>query len=72
MKELYKFFAYNGKVVDITDFDKSHLKIFSREVLKMISSGNTGWEKLLPKGISDIIKQHQLFGYDPNKVLEKS
>jgi len=39
--------------------------------LKMISSGTPGWEKLLPKGISDIIKQHQLFGYDPNKVLEK-
>ena len=71
MKELYKFFAYNGKVVDITDFDTEHLKIFSREVLKMISDGNPGWENLLPQGIGEIIKQHQLFGYDPNKVLVK-
>ncbi|MGC4039447.1 MAG: TonB-dependent receptor [Flavobacterium sp.] len=72
MKELYKFFAYNGKVVDITDFDKGHLKIFSREVLKMISDGSPGWEKLLPEGIAEIIKTHQLFGYDPNKILEKA
>jgi hypothetical protein len=70
MKELYKFFAYNGKVVDITDFDKNNLKIFSREVLKMIATGKPGWENLLPKGISDIIKEQKLFGYDPNRILE--
>ena len=71
MKELYKFFAYNGKVVDITEFDKDHLKIFSREVLKMINNGTPGWEKMLPQGIAEIIKKHRLFGYDPNKILEK-
>ena len=71
MKELYKFFAYNGKVVDITDFDKGHLKIFSREVLKMINEATPGWEKLLPEGIAEIIKKYELFGYDPNKVLQK-
>ena len=72
MKELYKFFAYNGKVVDITDFDKEHLKIFSREVLKMIGEGKSGWEKLLPRGIAEIIKKQQLFGYDPNQILEEA
>ncbi|MPT35929.1 MAG: TonB-dependent receptor, partial [Flavobacterium sp.] len=61
MKELYKFFAYNGKVVDITDFDKDHLKIFSREVLKMIHDGQEGWEDMLPEGISELIKQDHLF-----------
>jgi hypothetical protein len=38
----------------------------------MISTGTPGWENLLPQGISDIIKQHQLFGYDPNRVLQKA
>lgn len=71
MKELYKFFAYNGKVIDITDFDKSHLKIFSREVLKMISKGKSGWEEMLPAGIAELIKRDHLFGYDENKVIEK-
>ena len=70
MKELYKFFAYNGKVIDVAGYDKENLKIFSREVLKMISSGTSGWESLLPIGTAELIKHHKLFGYDPNKVLE--
>jgi hypothetical protein len=41
MKELYKFFKFNGKVVDIGD-DPEILEVFSREVLKMISDGTTG------------------------------
>ena len=63
MKELYKFFKYNGKVVDIEDFNKDHLNIFSRTVLKMIKNNDEGWEKLLPEGVSEIIKQKKLFGY---------
>ncbi|MBC7524914.1 MAG: TonB-dependent receptor [Flavobacterium sp.] len=70
MKELYKFFKFNGKVVDVTDYDEKNLEIFSREVLKMITKGIPGWEKLLPEGIAELIKEHQLFGYDPNRILE--
>lgn len=70
MKELYKFFAYNGKVIDIADYDHDNLKIFSREVLKMISKGKPGWEKMLPEGIAELIKKDHLFGYDVNKIAE--
>jgi|TARA_B110000261_G_scaffold133841_1_gene150806 hypothetical protein len=63
IKELYKFFKYNGKVVDIEGFDKDNLNIFSREALKMIENKKEGWEKLLPAGVSEIIKQKKLFGY---------
>lgn len=72
MKELYKFFAYNGKVVDIEDYKKEDLKIFSRDILKLINNNKTGWETMLPKGIAELIKEHQLFGYDPVKVLEQA
>jgi len=72
MKELYKFFKFNGKVVDITDFDEHDLEIFSREVLKMISKGKPGWESMLPKGIAEMIKRDNLFGYDPKKLVEES
>ncbi len=67
MKELYKFFKFNGKVIDVVEYDPSTLEVFSREVLKMIISGKTGWETMLPKGIAEIIKEHHLFGYDPNR-----
>ena len=63
IKELYKFFKYNGKVVDIEGFDKDNLNIFSREALKMIENKEKGWEKLLPTGVSEIIKEKKLFGY---------
>jgi hypothetical protein len=62
MKELYKFFKYNGKVVDITDFNPDILDIFSREVLKKIENGQPGWEELLPAGVAEIIKEKKLFG----------
>ncbi|WP_438972531.1 TonB-dependent receptor [Polaribacter sp.] len=63
MKELYKFFKNNGKVLDIKDFDKDILDIFSRTVLKMIMNGEKGWESMLPEGIAETIKQKRLFGY---------
>ncbi len=72
MKELYKFFKFNGKVIDIEDFDPRTLKVFSREVLKMINRGQAGWEGMLPEGIATLIKKDQLFGFDPEKELEKT
>ena len=63
MKELYKFFKFNGKVVDIADFEEKNLDIFSRKVLKMITKNEEGWEEMLPEGIPDLIKTHNLFGY---------
>jgi hypothetical protein len=72
MKELYKFFKFNGKVVDIDDYDPTILNVFSREVLNMINHGKPGWESMLPSGIAEIIKEHQLFGYSPQKILNES
>jgi len=69
MKELYKFFKYNGKVVDITDYDPSTLTIFSRTVLKMITEGKEGWDDMLPEGVAQLIKEQSLFGCETEEVL---
>ena len=71
MKELYKFFKNNGKLVNIDDYDKGILDIFSRTVLKMILNGEKGWEEMLPEGISDTIKQKRLFGYSSSRIKNK-
>jgi nicotinamide mononucleotide adenylyltransferase len=63
MKELYKFFKFNGKVIDIKDYEEKNLDIFSRKILKMICKGETGWEDMLPEGTADIIKNEKLFSY---------
>ena len=69
MKELYKFFKYNGRVIDIENYDDSISSIFSREVLRMIAEGEQGWEEMLPEGIPEIIKSIGLFGYS-SKAIE--
>lgn len=61
MKELYKFFKYNGRVIDIEHFDPSVLHIFSREVLRMIEAGESGWQDLLPPGIAELMSEMNLF-----------
>jgi hypothetical protein len=72
VKELYKFFAYNDKVIDITDYNKDYLQIYSKEVLEMINHGKQGWEKMLPEKIVKLISSENLFGYqtDPKKRLD--
>jgi hypothetical protein len=67
VKELYKFFKYNEKVVDITDYNKEYLSIYSKEVLEMINKGKDGWEAMLPEKVSALIKEKNLFGYQPDK-----
>ncbi|CAM1364669.1 conserved hypothetical protein [Tenacibaculum sediminilitoris] len=62
MKELYKFFKNNGRLIDIEGFNPDILHIFSRKVLKMIKDGKEGWEEMLPKGVSETIKEKRLFG----------
>jgi hypothetical protein len=69
MKELYKFFKYTGKLVDIKNYNPKILNIFSRKVLKMINSGENGWEPLLPTVVSNMIKEKQLFGFSKKEKI---
>lgn len=62
MKDFYKFFKYNGKVVDIFDFEEDYLNIFSRKILQQIREGESDWEKHLPEGIAELIKKNKMFG----------
>src|SRR5699024_9403443 len=68
MKELYKFFKYNGKVVDIKDYDPDVLGIFSREVLEMIVENKPGWEKMLPEQTAKMIKEKGLFSRESKNM----
>ena len=70
MKELYKFFKYNGRVVDIKDYNPDILDVFSKTILDMITNGQHGWEEMLPTGIANIIKEGRLFGYSRRKFAK--
>ncbi len=72
MKDFYKFFKYNGKIVDIFDYEPEYLSIFSRNILRMIRSGEDGWESKLPEGIAELIKREGMFGLQLPKNKEKT
>jgi hypothetical protein len=72
MKELYKYFKYNNRLVDIEDYNPEILEIYSRTVYKMIAQDKIGWETYLPEGVADIIKKKHLFGYNPNKKIKET
>lgn len=72
MKELYKFFKYNGKVIDVENVNPNVLDIFSREVLRKIEADEPGWEEMLPTGVAELIKKQHLFGCHKNEATTKS
>ena len=63
MKNLYKFFKYNNRLLDITDYDENLLDIYSVKVLKKIKEGHKGWEVMLPDEVVKQIKNKKLFGF---------
>jgi hypothetical protein len=63
-KYLYEYLKEGGYLEQIEEFNEEYLHIFSPEVLKMITSNETGWESLVPDVVADKIKQQHLFGYE--------
>lgn len=58
---LYRYLIDNNKIADIPCKNTELLKITSDNVLDMIRSGNDEWEQMVPKEVSDVIKENQLF-----------
>ena len=67
MKNLYKYFVKNLRILDISDYNRTYLSIFSWDVLKKIQSNQKGWESSLPDNVSDLIKEKKLFGINELK-----
>lgn len=71
LKPLFEYLAFNGRMVDIEDYDEEILNVYSRECLRMIKCGETGWEEMVPTYVDTIIKENQLFGYNENNSEKK-
>ena len=63
VKEFYKYFKYNNKILDIDDFTPKYLEIYSKNILKKIKENKGGWENKVPAGISEMIIKKKMFGY---------
>jgi hypothetical protein len=63
IRPLFEYLRFNGRIVDIDDYETENLDIYSREVLHMIKEGLLGWEDKVPTYVDTIIKEKRLFGY---------
>ena len=70
-RPIYDYLLFNKRIMDIHDFDPEILRIFRRDVLSKIRSGESGWEKSLPAYVDNIIKEKGLFGYKKKKEAAK-
>ena len=61
LKELYKFFVDNDRVIDIEDYDPEALKIHPRKAYDMILEGDEKWEELVPDLTAKMIKEKNMF-----------
>lgn len=62
---LYNYLIQNRKIIDIKNVNNKILPIFSSQVLKLIHEKNPEWESMVPKYVSEQIKEKHLFGYQP-------
>lgn len=71
LKELYKYFKLNKRIIDIKDFNPDYSEIYSRDILKKILSNEIGWENQVPEGVAEMIKERGMFGYKDEVELKE-
>ena len=60
---LYKHLIDGHQIVQIENYDKDLLDIMPWNVLESIEKGEDSWEIAVPKEVSQIIKEKNLFNY---------
>jgi hypothetical protein len=64
LRKLYGYLAERGSFVELDNFNADYLQIFSRDVLKRISDGDSRWETMVPPEVAALIKKRGFFGYN--------
>jgi hypothetical protein len=62
LTSLYGHLVENRFIESIYGYDENILSIFSRDVLAMIRSGDSAWEKAVPRQAAALIRERKLFG----------
>jgi hypothetical protein len=65
LKKLYGYLVDRGDIIGLDNYDANCLRVFSREVLRMIKEGNPDWESMVPVSVANLIKQKNYFDYEP-------
>ena len=71
LKELYKYFKLNDRIKDIVNYNPDFSEIYSRNILRKIVQNESGWEKDIPEGVAEMIKERGMFGYKDEVELKE-
>ena len=63
LHHLFKYLVERGMISQLESYNSECLSIFSRELLKKISTGDHSWEDSVPEEVSDLIKERGFFHY---------
>src|SRR4051794_5031383 len=63
LQPLYDYLSRRGSFVDLDNYKPDYLPILSRDVLREIGSGVSGWEHKVPAEVADLVTQRGFFGY---------
>ncbi len=69
IKFLFKHLLDSEHIVDVKDFKKEHLHIYSKYVLELLQSDKEDWENMVPSQVAKLIKEKCLFNF-PSERLE--
>jgi hypothetical protein len=68
LRKLYDYLHERGSFVELDNYKPGCLGIFSRDVLKRISSREEGWESMVAPEVAEIIKRRGFFGYSRQRA----
>jgi hypothetical protein len=63
LRHLCAYLVENRLIESMRDFDPQCLRIYSRDVLSRIRSGDPLWEEMTPPAVAELIKSRGLLGY---------
>ncbi|WP_315851667.1 TonB-dependent receptor [Aureliella helgolandensis] len=63
LRKLYRYLVDKGCIEQLDNHNPAHLGTFSREVLRLIQTGDDSWREHVPAGVAAVIEERAFFGY---------
>jgi len=63
LRSLFQYLIDNQYIEEITAYNPDYLRIHPPEALAKLQAGDSGWERMVPPEVVQIIKEREFFGY---------
>jgi hypothetical protein len=63
LRSLFQYLIDNQYIEEISDYHAEYLRIYPADALAKMQSGDSGWERMVPPEVVQMIKEREFFGY---------